>query len=85
MKKFVRSNRNPIAQVVKRVVKLENCASTYSRKELHSKVSIARKDRWCILENGEFISIRQQQNENYFVCDVIHQDKTENVCFGIKV
>ena len=59
LKNLVRGSQNPIAQVVKRGVELENAGESLKRKQLVTKMSTKNRDSWFLLETGDFVRVEE--------------------------
>lgn len=79
LKKMVRQSKNPIAQVTKRLTELEaSIKCRHVSKEKFTYVSDTLRDGCFLLENGDFVFIKEKHEDGFFVCDVIRQDDTES-------
>ncbi|KAL0150376.1 hypothetical protein M9458_054193, partial [Cirrhinus mrigala] len=79
LKKMVRQSRNPIAQVAKRLAELEQ--STKCRpltKERFTRVSTRPRDCCFILQNKDYVFVKEIREEGTLVCDVLRQCHTES-------
>ena len=79
LKKFVRTSHNPIAQVGKRIIELENAGSHINHKNIKTKVSTNQKDSWFLLNNGDYACIKDIRNNGEFSCDIIHPIHIQNL------
>ena len=75
----MRTSHNPIAQVGKRIIELENVGSHINHKNIKTKVSTNQKDSWFLLNNGDYACIKDTRNNGEFSCDVIHPIHIQNL------
>lgn len=65
LKKYVRKAQNPLVQVVKRSAELENCAASYSVKNICTTISTNEKNAWFLLKSGSYAKVILSQNGQY--------------------
>ncbi len=78
LKRMIQQSWNPIAQVAKHLTELEKstkCGCVYKNKFTH--VSATSRDGCFLLDNEDFVFIREKCADGSLVCDVIHHDDTE--------
>ena len=75
IKKKVRSAKNPIVQVSKRLRELEFC--TLKKKSKCHKISTRQRDSCFLLTNDSLAFVKECRKE-VFVCEIVRFDQTEN-------
>jgi hypothetical protein len=81
IKKMVRKSKNPICQVGKRLAE-KNAANpqTRDRHKCTQYISATRLQDSCfMLENGEYVFVRQIQQDNRLLCDVLRPQSLDNL------
>ena len=80
IKKFVRSNHNPLTQVCKRQMELEQCKVPSRKKKLFMKVEPNDKDGWFYLKNQSAIArITNKSFDGSLECDIFKYSHLDNV------
>ena len=78
IKKHVRSSRNPIVQVAKRIAEAET-AGTFPTVNSHFRyVSPQRKDFCFMLRTEQFLFAREKRHDGQYLCDVFRKRHLEN-------
>jgi hypothetical protein len=80
IKRLVRTAKNPISQVVKRLSEIEN-AGVKQHKKLYSSISYvsANKRNGCLLlQNEDFAFVIEKRDGGRFLCDVVRQRETDS-------
>lgn len=77
IKKLVQSTNNPISQVFKRLAERERYSATKGT-ALETCISTKYKDNCFLLENGDFVFLKEVKDNGYYTCDVLSQSLTEN-------
>lgn len=77
VKKLVRSSKNPISQVFKRLAEKKGYSKTKDT-PLNTSISTKYKDSCFMLENEDFAFLKEKKDSGYYACDVVSQTFTEN-------
>lgn len=79
IKKSVKSAKNPIVQVAKRLQEKDLAEVPYTKvKRTFSVISTQMRNRCFLLKNECYAFVREKRNEGTLVCDILKQRNTEN-------
>lgn len=78
IKKYVRTPRNPIAQVTKRMIEAEKASTIHVLNNHYRYISTRRKDNCFMLRTEQFVFLRERREDGYYVCDVFRSQYLEN-------
>ena len=79
LKKSVRGTRSPVVQVVKRQEEFQNVFGSLQKKELFSRITSGRKDKFLLLANYAVAFVKEVIDSDTFACEVIKSKHLENV------
>lgn len=77
IKKLVRSSNNPISQVFKRLAEKERYSATKDT-SLETCISTKYRDNCFLLENDDFVFLKEKKDNGSYTCDVLSHSLTEN-------
>lgn len=73
VKKMVKKAQNPVAQIAKNLTQLDKCGATCKAKATISNICTRNKDNCFMLDTEDFVFVREEKDNTYVVCDIIHQ------------
>lgn len=74
IKKHVRSGRNPLEQVTRRLSEIEH--SEVKKRKMQVFVSVKERDSCFLLEDERFAFVRQKNADGTLACQILHQRHT---------